>query len=96
MKIITDAVERSGNAPETVVLVDRRPETIEAIRSGDIVVAAVLHPELSQQPTLILRQFVAPSLLTTNRDGTNISIDMETGHFHLTLWGVLAKDAVEN
>jgi transcriptional regulator with XRE-family HTH domain len=96
MEILTDAVERSGNPPSQAVLVDRRQEALDAVRSGDVVVAAVYHDELPQQPTLIVRQFLAPSLLTTNRNGSNISVDIDSGEFKLELWGVLTDNVTEN
>lgn len=89
-KVLRPSLELAGIPRGKIILVDYSPSAVKAVRTGDLVVVALQFTE--GDPVLLLRQFVAPSLLTTNRRGRNTSFSLEGEEFGVTLKGVVASD----
>lgn len=68
-KVITGSVAESGYAAGDTVLADETPEAVAAAKSGDLVV--VEYRPGKRDALLLLRVFIAPSLLVTNRPKSN-------------------------
>lgn len=75
-RVMTDAVSYAGPRPGDVVSVDISEGVIDRAKTGDICVAIVIDARTLQKRH-ILRQYLAPSLLTTNSITKNsLPIDM--------------------
>lgn len=76
-----DSVEDAGVAPGSLIAVDCKPEAIANIPEGAVVVAEAQETEESL-PVLLLRQFVRPATLMTNRrGGANVIIRLDNHGF---------------
>lgn len=71
---------------------DMTEQAVRDVSTGDIVVAQVYSSEDMLKATTIVRQFVAPSLLVTNRNGVNTAVDMESSPLDIAIKGVRVKD----
>ena len=81
-------VELAGVPAGTVILIDMTPDAAKNLKTGDIVVAQVYDNDDALKATTIVRQFVAPALLTTNRHGTNTAFNMADAPFDVSIKGV--------
>lgn len=70
-RVTADSVERAGIRRGSLVLFHTAPDAIHSLTAGDFV--AVDAENEDGEHVLVLRQFLPPDLLTTNRDGTNLS-----------------------
>lgn len=93
-KVLGASLDRAGITKGKVILVDRSRAAIEARKTGDILVVEV-QPRDGDRPRklLILRQFIAPALLTTNRFGLNVSFAIDTPDFVVAIKGVMVPEA---
>lgn len=86
-KIVADSVENVGVPAGSHVLVrasDPTPQT------GDIVIARLTaKPPTSAPVRIVVRQFVAPDLLLTNRSGANMIAHMNNDSFQAVIIGVV-------
>lgn len=92
-RIKSNAVELAGYPAGTVVLIDMTPAAVESVKTGDVVVAQAYDRDELTRATTIVRQFVAPSLLTTNRLGTNSAFSIEDEAFDVAIKGVVIPSA---
>lgn len=98
MRIISNVLERIGKKNGDVILVDGRDVSLKSLSAGDVVVAQIKPYDSKDKPINILRQFVPPALLTTNRDGSNLSIDIQTSGLEIIIIGLVIErgDQVEH
>lgn len=85
----TNVVELAGIPAGTVVLLDMSPAAVEAVKTGDVVVAQVYDPDALDRATTVVRQFVAPALLVTNRRGANSAFSLDDAAFDAAIKGVV-------
>lgn len=86
-KVLTDVCSEGGYAEGRTILVDQTPDTIGARKTGDLV---VVESRRSKGETfLLLRVFVAPGLLVTNKAASNTT--MKVGK-NLTFVGVVIPE----
>jgi transcriptional regulator with XRE-family HTH domain len=71
-RVTADSVERAGIKNGDIVLLISTPEAVNTLIPGDFV--AVEAENEDGNHVRILRQFLPPDLLTTNRNGTNLSV----------------------
>jgi len=89
-KVCTNAVESRGIKRGDSVVVDARPEAVDAIRDRDLVIAEVRDRGKPNGPSfLVLREFVAPALLTTNRPGQNHIFRLDDDSLDVRIIGVV-------
>lgn len=69
-----------------IITVDNGSDAIKAIDNGDVVLV-----EISQERTLVLRQYLKPGLLTTNKTGTNSAIQMGDNLPDVRIVGVVLR-----
>lgn len=85
--VLTSALERAGFEPGSMTIVDGRKEAIAAMKTGDAVIAEVREIGASESFT-VLRQFVAPGLLTTNRAAGNAVFDVASDDLQVSIVGI--------
>ena len=83
-----NSVARAGIGPGDMITVDETPERIKARRSLDMVLV-----RFGDEPEIVLRMFIAPDLLITNRSGANLSITTEDPVVKPTIVGVIVRDS---
>lgn len=90
-RIIGRPLERVGLGPGKIILVDSSAQAIKSRKSGDVLLIEV-KARGNRGPTLrILRQFLAPTLVTTNHSGTNTSFTLDERYaFEARILGVVA------
>jgi len=86
-RVTGGAVTEAGIQPGDLVAVDENPSVIAAVQTGDIVLVKISAP-----PMLVLRQYMRPGLIITNRLGANIAIRLDDRSVHLSVVGVLVRD----
>lgn len=74
-RVTSDSVSRVGIKENDVVLVGGTRELLSSLTAGDIV--AVEATTDDDEKVWVIRQFLPPNLVTTNRDGTNLSINLD-------------------
>jgi transcriptional regulator with XRE-family HTH domain len=92
-KAMRPSVELAGVPRGKIILVDFSPTALKAVRTGDLVAVQLTFPD--GESVQLLRQFIAPSLLTTNRRGRNTSFSFEGEQFEVALRGVVVDDTQE-
>lgn len=85
-RVTADSLNRIGVAPGSVVLVREIDGTLDDVNPGSIVVLEA--PDGAR----LIRQFLPPSLVTTNRAGTNIAIDLIDENPGLRVVAVVVSD----
>lgn len=91
-RVTTDALENIGLTPGNVRLFDLSEAAIANVRTGDVVLLELRDARRSSPPKMVLRQFVAPNLIVTNRRATNIAVSMDHHHFTAHIVGVMVRD----
>lgn len=89
--VTSDAVELAGIGAGTVILIDMTPEAVAKVSTGDIVVAQAYGEELTDAVTIV-RQFVAPSLLVTNRSTGNVATSLIDPDYDVAIKGVMVPE----
>ena len=93
-RVIRDTCIRVGIAAGATISVDQTEQAIARVVTGDVVIVRMTDASRPKSaPVLGLRQFVAPSLLITNRPGQNLSVDMQSQDLCLLIVGVVIRDA---
>tara|TARA_R110000868_G_scaffold936_4_gene7153 strand:+ start:1925 stop:2482 length:558 start_codon:yes stop_codon:yes gene_type:complete len=94
--IASDSVEQLGIAPGTIVLIDMTQAAVDAVKTGDVVIAQLYNadPNVLQARTVV-RQFIAPNLLVTNRVSNNMVVTMVNDMFEAHIKGVVVPDAAD-
>jgi DNA-binding Xre family transcriptional regulator len=90
--VLTNAVQDAGIPPDTVITVDETPEAIAAAKSGDIVVVDVVDPRDGAVPHRLLRQFIKPRLVVTNRPGVPVVMTIDDPGLDIRLTGVVLHE----
>lgn len=74
-KVNETSVDRAGVNAGDVITIDASEQAISDLRTGQLVLAEV---ELKgSAPTQIVRQYIDPGMLVTNRKGSNIVLSLE-------------------
>lgn len=87
-RIRTNVLESRGFKPGTGALVDTGPPALERLKTGDVVVAEIEDLSHPGSRYLVLREFIAPALLVTNRPGTNHAIRTDDDGLAVRIIGV--------
>lgn len=74
-EVKSNDLEKLGLYRGDVLIFDVSAKAVRQVATGDVVVAQVYGPGLTDAVT-VLRQFVAPSLLVTNRKGAKTAMDV--------------------
>lgn len=91
--ITTDSVEQLGIASGDVVLIDLTQQAIDNVKTGDVVLAQLYHPDPNVlEARTVIRQFVAPNLLVTNRQRDNMVVTMVNDLFEAHIKGVIVPN----
>jgi len=88
-RVLADSVCLSGIKVNDVVLVDMEPSRLANVPSGSTVAVEAMSEEGTK--VLVLRQFIAPSLITTNRRGTNLAVTLDAAGRGLKIVGVIVE-----
>lgn len=76
-RVTTDSVERAGLDEGDLVLLNCSAEAINSLAAGDFVAVEAVNE--TGERVRVLRQYLPPDLVTTNRDGTNLSTRISDG-----------------
>lgn len=90
-KVASDAVSEAGVGIGDVITVDESETAVAAVKTGDLVVCSI-NGSGGDERRSILRQFVAPRLLVTNRKGYNVALTMDDPTCHPAIVGVVVRD----
>lgn len=71
-----------------LIAVDTSKEAIAQIKMGDVVLVEMDGP----RKALVLRQYVQPGLIVTNRDGNNIAVSLSDLSLKPNVVGVVLRD----
>lgn len=93
MTVSTDSLLNLGIKPGDVKLFDLSPEAVNGVTTGDVVVAQLYDSKELLVAKTVIRQFIAPGLLTTNRPTTNVAFTLINANFEAVIKGVLVPDA---
>lgn len=90
--VIGDSVENLGISYDDIIAVDCRREAVANLQSGRVVLVRMERD--NREPVLALRQFVAPSLIHTNRQGANVILNLRDADLglNLSIMGVVVRD----
>lgn len=89
--VLTDALSAHGIAAGDAVLVDTSEEAVRSLRTGDMVLAEVTDRANPETTCTVLREFIAPALLTTNRPGTNHAFRTDDEGLAVRIVGVVIQ-----
>ena len=94
--IKADSVSQLGIAPGDIVLIDMSQKAVDGVKTGDVVIAQLYHPDPQvMQARTVVRQFIAPNLLVTNRPSNNLVVTMVNEAFEAHIKGVVVADDEE-
>lgn len=91
-RVVTDALLQTGLEPGAIVLVDTSMTDFARCSTGDILVAKLKAKTGSEPSRVVLRQFLAPSVLTTNRPGTITAFNLINDTFDVEIVGAVVSD----
>jgi hypothetical protein len=77
----------AGVKPGDTITVDQSTDAIANVRSGVVVLVRIKWP----QEVLVLRQFISPNVLLTNRPGPKTAIDLDDSTVKPTILGVVPQ-----
>lgn len=87
-KVLASSIPNLGIKAGATLPVDTTPEAIQGISTGSVVVATVTPSNQPDGTVTILRQFISPGLLTTNRPGRNAILNIDDEEVMVDLIGV--------
>ena len=91
-KVVTNVVDAAGLIPGSVVVADATASVMQDMTDGAIVVAKVVCKGTDRSGT-VLRQFLRPNLLTTNRvSGRDVSLKIGDPEFDIQIIGVVQRE----
>lgn len=88
-RVKTEAVSLAGAPAGSVRLVDLSDEAIAARKTGDLLIVKVSDGVDRKRTFRLIRQYVAPRILTTNRPGRNTSFALDEAPFEVEIKGVV-------
>lgn len=89
-RVMSEAVALAGIKDGDVVTVDESQEAVRDAPTGALVLAEI---EIKgAKPAKVIRQFVRPGILVTNRNGNNLALSMSDGSMRTTILGVVMRD----
>lgn len=83
-KVLADSVSETGIDVGHLIAVDHSSLAISSVQSLDVVIVQMSAPSI-----LVLRQFVRPCLMITNRKGHNLAVRMDDPSVPMTIAGVV-------
>jgi transcriptional regulator with XRE-family HTH domain len=86
-RVIQRSVINTGIAPGDVITVDESDHVAAHPRMGDIVLV-----EIGPARSRVLRQFIPPTMLVTNRTGANLAIDLSDPSVTPRIVGVVLRE----
>jgi len=97
MTIGSDSLENLGIRKGDVRLFDTSDAAVAGVKTGDVVIAQLFDTRELLKGTTILRQYVEPGLLVTNRSTTNMAFMMVNPNFeaHIRMVMVPEQDQPE-
>jgi transcriptional regulator with XRE-family HTH domain len=84
----SDALEQIGVPRNTTIMVDMSEEAIKNVQTGDVVIAELHDKSHQLKSTTVIRQYIAPGMLITNRRGANFAVNMSNANFEAHIKGV--------
>ncbi len=91
----SDVLEQIELPAGSLLVVDTTEKARERLKTGDVVIARLRDASGGARTRLIARQFIAPSLLVTNRRGANTALHTHNDAFRSEILGVAVPDADE-
>ncbi len=91
--IKTDSLEAVGLRPGDMRIFDHSKEAVENVRTGDVVIVQLYDRNDPMQARTVIRQFVEPAMIVTNRLGTNIAVRLDNPNFEGVIKAVMVDDA---
>ena len=88
-RVLTDAVERAGVAPGSRILINGQAK-IDDSAPGSIVAVEITRADGSR--TIVLRQFIPPAILTTNRTGANSAMSLDDPDLAMRYIGTVVSE----
>jgi DNA-binding Xre family transcriptional regulator len=82
-----NSVAEAGIEAGATILVDETPEAIANIATGRIVLCEINNTEVK-----VLRQFLRPNLLVTNKKGSNLAVRQDDPSAGMKIVGVVMQD----
>ncbi len=88
-RVLTDCVSLAGVQKGERIIVDASQAAVESPKIGAIVVIDVQKP--SGETAWILRQFIPPSLVVSNRAGQNVVMSIDDPAMPLKITGIVRR-----
>lgn len=92
-RIVSDALVGIGLKPGDVRLFDHSQKAVERIATGAVVIASLRDRTDSTKRRTVVRQFIQPGLLITNRPGTNIAVTLDHANFEGVVRAVMVDSS---
>ncbi len=93
--VISDSVELAGYPATSPILVNEAPQSPEGLKTGDIVLATVSEVDDNTESFMIIRQFIAPKILITNREGSNLALNLDDDDLVIEIVGSIVPPNTE-
>lgn len=90
--IKSDSLDRLGIKPGDMRIFDHSQAAVDNVKTGDVVVVQLYDRADPMKATTVIRQFVAPDLIVTNRAGVNIAVTLDNANFEGVIKGVMVQD----
>lgn len=90
--ITTDSLEALGIKPGEMRIFDHSQAAVDSVRTGDVVIVQLYDRADPMKAKTVVRQFVAPGMIVTNRAGTNIAVTLDNPNFEGVIKGVMVDD----
>ncbi len=86
-RVLARSVSNAGIQPGDTITVDESDEATKTPKMGDVVLV-----EMGRKRTRVLRQFMPPAMLVTNRGGANLAITLDHPTVDPMIVGVVLRD----
>lgn len=95
-RVLTDACDNKGIIEGAYVVVDETKTSLDQLSDGEVVVASVYDIADLREPKLILRQFLAPTLLIPNSGHFRSHPIVDAAHHTVEIVGVVVRPKSDN
>lgn len=90
-RVKTKSLSEAGVDVGAIIVIDTAASSRDTVKTGSVVLAHARSNDDADAHGLILRQFLEPALLTTNRKGRNVSMRLDDEEITVVLIGVAVR-----
>ena len=84
----SNALENIDRSAGAAILFNQSQQAIQSVETGDIVLVELISKEDPDDRAIVVRQFIAPDLFSTNKRGRNTSFHRDEEKFEAVIVGI--------